>query len=284
MSVSAYATEIGQPRDQWQSTVQSTRAPVQTMRALVLENDLRCGENISAALKTAGFGIDHADGTDDAIDMCRFWSFDLVVVDLRPDVLGFEAVCRLRSARVDVPILIIVASTAVAARIRALSLGADDVATGELCEPELAARIKALVRRSRGLARPRLQIGGLWLDLLAREATIDGRVVELTNKEYAMLEVLATRMGAAVRKEAFLHQLYGGLEEPSLKAVDVLMCRLRQNSAPRVSATSSVLSAVTGMRRVRPPTRRLVTGTRRGVSYSSPPEPGSAERRPRRDA
>jgi two-component system cell cycle response regulator CtrA len=219
------------PAERGASVVPLSRARVQTMRALVLENDLTGSSRMSSALSSAGFGVEHANAIDEAIDLCRYYDFDAVVVDLRPDLLGCQAICRLRAAGIDVPLLFIAACTTAEARIKALSLGADDVVVAGLCERELDARLKALVRRSRGLSHPKLRVGRLTLDLLAREVSVDGRVVELSNKEYAMLEVMATRMGAAVRKETFLHQLYGGLDEPSLKTIDVMICRLRQKLA-----------------------------------------------------
>jgi two-component system cell cycle response regulator CtrA len=224
--------------------VSLSRARVQTMRALVIESALTGSDTIVEALKSAGFGVDETSSVEEALEICRYYPLDVLVVDLRPDILGYQAICRFRAARVGTPLLAILASTDGEARVRALSMGADDVVSGGYLAHELIARIKALARRGKGLARPRLKVGNVSLDLLAREASVDGQTIGLTNKEYAILEVLATRMGAAVRKEAFLRQLYDGLDEPSTKAIDVTVCRLRHKL--RAAGADNVIRTIHG--------------------------------------
>ena len=116
-------------------------------------------------------------------------------------------------------------------KVRALGVGADDYVTKPFHKDELIARIHAIVRRSVGHAEPGVKCGDLTVKPEAKQAEIAGKMVPLTTKEYGMLELLAMRQGHTITKEMFLNQLYGGMDEPEQKIIDVFICKLRKKLA-----------------------------------------------------
>jgi two-component system, cell cycle response regulator CtrA len=155
-----------------------------------------------------------------------------VLLDLAlPDIEGFEVVRRMRLARNDTPVLILSGITLPQARVKALSLGADDFIIKPYDKAELLARMQAVVRRSKGFSQPTVRLGRLELNLDSREVAIDGRDIHLTGKEYSILELLVLRKGMVLTKEAFLNHLYGGMDEPEVKIIDVFVCKLRKKLA-----------------------------------------------------
>ena len=137
----------------------------------------------------------------------------------------------MRVARNDTPVLILSGITMPQARVKALSLGADDFITKPYDKAELLARMQAVVRRSKGFSQPTVRLGRMELNLDSREVTIDGRDIHLTGKEYSILELLVLRKGMVLTKEAFLNHLYGGMDEPEVKIIDVFVCKLRKKLA-----------------------------------------------------
>lgn len=113
-------------------------------------------------------------------------------------------------------------------KVKGFAAGADDVVSKPVDPQELVARIHAVVRRAKGFAQPHLTVGDLTLNLGLHEATVAGTPIHLTGKEYAILELLVLRKGMVVTKEAFLNHLYGGMDEPELKIIDVFICKLRK--------------------------------------------------------
>jgi two-component system cell cycle response regulator CtrA len=135
---------------------------------------------------------------------------------------------RLRAARIETPVLILSGLGKTQAKVRGFGAGADDFITKPFDGQELVARIQAVVRRAKGFAQPTLSVGALTLNLASREVTVDGQPVHLTGKEYAVLELLTLRKGTVLTKEAFLNHLYGGMDEPEVKIIDVFICKLRK--------------------------------------------------------
>jgi two-component system cell cycle response regulator CtrA len=202
------------------------------MRVLLVEDDLSVSRGIVAVLKTASMIVEAVDTGEEAMELARLYDYDIVVLDLvLPDMEGYEVVRRLRNARIETPILILSGLARPQAKVKGFGVGADDFITKPFDSQELLARIQAVVRRTKGFAQPSLTVGQLTLNLGAREVLVAGRPVHLTGKEYAILELLTLRKGVVMTKEAFLNHLYGGMDEPEVKIIDVFICKLRKKLA-----------------------------------------------------
>ncbi len=202
------------------------------MRVLLIEDDLIAARGLSLMLKSGGAVVDQADTGEEALELVRHYDYDIVLLDLMlPDIEGYEVVRRMRAARVDTPVLIVSGLSRPQAKVKGLAMGADDFLTKPFDKAELLARIQAVVRRSKGFSQPTLRVGPLVLNLDSREVSVDGRPVHLTGKEYAILELLVLRKGMVLTKEAFLNHLYGGMDEPEMKIIDVFVCKLRKKLA-----------------------------------------------------
>lgn len=202
------------------------------MRVLLVEDDLIASRGIVAMLKSAAMVADAVDSGEEALELARLYDYDIVILDLMlPDMEGYEVVRRLRAARVETPVLILSGLTRPQAKVKGFGMGADDFITKPFDAQELLARIQAVVRRAKGFSQPTLSIGQLTLNLGSREVTIAGRPIHLTGKEYAILELLTLRKGVVLTKEAFLNHLYGGMDEPEVKIIDVFICKLRKKLA-----------------------------------------------------
>ena len=202
------------------------------MRVLLVEDDLTTSRGVTLMLKTQGMIVDAADTGEEALELARLYDYDIVVLDLMlPDMEGYEVVRRLRAGRSTTPVLILSGLSRPGAKVKGFGLGADDFIVKPFDSQELIARIQAIVRRTKGFAQPNIAVGRLNLDLGAREATVGGKPVHLTGKEYAILELLTLRKGAVMTKEAFLNHLYNGMDEPEMKIIDVFICKLRKKLA-----------------------------------------------------
>jgi two-component system cell cycle response regulator CtrA len=202
------------------------------MRVLLIEDDLTAARGVTLMLRAAGAVVDHSDNGEEALELSRHYEYDVVLLDLiLPDIEGFEVVRRMRIARNDTPVLILSGLSRPQAKVKGLGLGADDFITKPFDKAELLARMQAVVRRSKGFSQPTLRIGPVELNLDSREVLVDGREVHLTGKEYSILELLVLRKGMVLTKEAFLNHLYGGLDEPEMKIIDVFICKLRKKLA-----------------------------------------------------
>ena len=199
------------------------------MRVLLIEDDLTVARGLSLMLKSGGAVVDHCDTGAEALELARHYDYDIVLLDLMlPDMEGYEVVRRMRAARINTPVLVLSGLSRPQAKVKAFGAGADDF----LCKPfdktELLARMQAVLRRSKGYSQPTLRIGDVVLNLDSREVTVAGAAVHLTGKEYSILELLVLRRGMVLTKEAFLNHLYGGLDEPEMKIIDVFVCKLRK--------------------------------------------------------
>jgi two-component system cell cycle response regulator CtrA len=202
------------------------------MRALVIEDDPVSARLIEQALKAENMISEPADCGEDGIELGKLYDFDIIVLDLRlPDMEGYEVVRRLRAAKVQTPILILSGRSDPTDKVRGLMGGADDYLTKPFNRAELTARIQAIVRRSKGHAESIIRTGKLQLNMDARSVEADGRRLHVTGKEYSILELLSLRKGTTLTKEMFLDHLYGGMDEPELKIIDVFICKLRKKLA-----------------------------------------------------
>lgn len=211
-----------------------------SMRVLFVEDDLGVVRGVSLLLRAAGAVIDHSETGEEALELAKHYDYDVILLDLQlPDMEGFEVVRRMRGARNDTPILILSGASGSQEKIRGLGLGADDFVTKPFDKAELLARMQAIVRRSKGFSQPTLWIGLLEINLDSHEVSVDGKEVHLTGKEYSILELLALRKGTVLTKEAFLNHLYGGIDEPEMKIIDVFICKLRKKLA-QAGATNMI--------------------------------------------
>lgn len=199
------------------------------MRVLLAEDDLSLARVLSITLRSAGAVVDQVDLGEEALELVRHYDYDIMILDLMlPDIEGYEVVRKMRTARIETPVLILSGLSRPQAKVKGLGAGADDFITKPFDKFELLARVHAVVRRSRGLSQSILRLGDLELNLDSKEVFVGGNFVHLTGKEYAILELLALRRGFVLTKEAFLNHLYGGLDEPEMKIVDVFVCKLRK--------------------------------------------------------
>jgi two-component system, cell cycle response regulator CtrA len=202
------------------------------MRVLLIEDDLVAARGLGLVLRSGGAVVDHADTGEEGLELARHYDYDIVVLDLMlPDMEGYDVIRRMRAGRIDVPVLILSGLSRPHAKVKGLGMGADDFITKPYDNAELLARMQAVVRRSKGFSQPKLSVGPLQLNLDSREVTVDGSQVHLTGKEYAILELLVLRKGMVLTKEAFLNHLYGGMDEPEMKIIDVFICKLRKKLA-----------------------------------------------------
>jgi two-component system cell cycle response regulator CtrA len=202
------------------------------MRALVVEDDPVSAKLIDAALRTEGIINEQAETGEDAIDLAKHYDFDIVILDLRlPDMEGFDVVRRLRAAKIRTPVLILSGMNETDDKVRGLTTGADDYLTKPFHKSELIARIHAIVRRSKGHSESVIRTGKLVVNLDTRSVDVDNRRLHVTGKEYSILELLSLRKGTTLTKEMFLDHLYGGIDEPELKIIDVFICKLRKKIA-----------------------------------------------------
>jgi two-component system cell cycle response regulator CtrA len=202
------------------------------MRVLLVEDDLAMARSIEMMLNGEGFNVYATDMGEEGLDLGKIYDYDIIVLDLNlPDIHGYDVLKKLRSAKIDTPILILSGMTESDDKVKGLVFGADDYLTKPFDKNELVARIHAVVRRSRGHAQSSIAIGDLEIDLDGKSVSVAGQSVHLTGKEYGILELLALRKGTTLTKEMFLNHLYGGMDEPELKIIDVFVCKLRKKLA-----------------------------------------------------
>jgi two-component system cell cycle response regulator CtrA len=202
------------------------------MRVLLIEDDSAMARSIELMLRSEGFNVYTTDLGEEGIDLGKLYDYDIIVLDLiLPDMSGFEVLKTLRLAKVQTPVLILSGNAIVEAKVKALGFGADDYMTKPFHKDELVARIQAVVRRSKGHSQSVITTGKLTVNLDAKTVEVDGSRVHLTGKEYQMLELLSLRKGTTLTKEMFLNHLYGGMDEPELKIIDVFICKLRKKLA-----------------------------------------------------
>ena len=215
------------------------------MRVLLVEDDAIAARGVALLAKSRGAVVDIADTGAEALELVRHYDYDIVVLDLMlPDMEGYDVVRRMRAARIDVPVLILSGLTRPDAKVKGLGLGADDFITKPFDTAELIARMHAIVRRSKGFAQPTLKVGPLELNQESRQVNVGERAVHLTGKEYAILELMVLRKGMVLTKEAFLNHLYGGMDEPEVKIIDVFICKLRKKLAQ--GGCPSLISTIWG--------------------------------------
>ena len=199
------------------------------MRVLLIEDDRATAQSIDLMLKSEGFNVYTTDLSEEGVDLGKLYDYDIILLDLNlPDMPGFDVLKTLRVAKVETPILILTGNADIDNKVRGLGYGADDYMTKPFHKDELIARTHAVVRRSKGHAQAIIHTGEIAVNLDGKTVEVNGHRVHLTGKEYQMLELLSLRKGTTLTKEMFLNHLYGGMDEPELKIIDVFICKLRK--------------------------------------------------------
>ncbi|TXN11334.1 response regulator transcription factor [Methylobacterium sp. WL122] len=202
------------------------------MRVLLVEDDAAVAQSVELMLKSERFVTYTTDLGEEGINLGKLYDYDIILLDLTlPDMSGYDVLRGLRLAKIKTPILILSGLSTIEDKVKGLGFGADDYLTKPFHRDELVARIHAIVRRSQGHAESVIDIEGMVINLDQKVVEIAGTRVPLTGKEYQMLELLALRKGTTITKEMFLNHLYGGMDEPELKIIDVFICKLRRKLA-----------------------------------------------------
>jgi len=199
------------------------------MRVLIVEDDAMTSKSIELMLRSEGMVVDATSMGEDGLEIGKLYEYDLILLDLMlPDMDGYEVLRRLRASRVTTPVLILSGLSEPDKKVKGLGFGADDYLTKPFDRAELVARIQAIVRRSKGHSESVIKTGQMTVNLDKRTVDISGEPLHLTGKEYGILELLSLRKGQTLTKEQFLNHLYGGIDEPELKIIDVFICKLRK--------------------------------------------------------
>lgn len=199
------------------------------MRVLLIEDDPSTSKSIELMLTAEGLNVYATDLGEEGLDLGKLYDYDIIILDLNlPDMHGYDVLKKLRLSKVETPILILSGLLGPDNKVKGLGFGADDYLTKPFHKEELVARIHAIVRRSKGHAQSIIKTGKLQVNLDTKTVEVDDQRVHLTGKEYAMLELLSLRKGTTLTKEMFLNHLYGGMDEPEQKIIDVFICKLRK--------------------------------------------------------
>jgi two-component system OmpR family response regulator/two-component system response regulator QseB len=199
------------------------------MRILLVEDDPELGDGLTVGLRQAGFAVDWLRDGNSADQALQSESFDLVVLDLGlPRLSGMDVLNRARGRGLTVPILILTARDATGDKVSGLDAGADDYLVKPIDLDELSARIRALTRRSAGRAAPLLTRGELVVDLAAHRVTLAGDEIELSSREYSLLQMLLENAGRVLTRTQLEQSVYGWRDEPDSNALEVHIHHLRK--------------------------------------------------------
>ncbi|MCG2578135.1 response regulator [Dechloromonas sp. XY25] len=198
------------------------------MRVLLIEDDTMLAESICEGLEQGGFSVDHVGAAEPAESALALTHYDLAIIDIGlPRMNGLELIRRLRQRGIQVPALILTARDGLDDRIRGLDLGADDYMVKPFQLPELLARMRALIRRSQSAASSVLSAGAIHLDLARRIALLDGKVLDLTGREWEILQQLMLASPNVVAKQKMAESLSEWENEISGNAIEIYISRLR---------------------------------------------------------
>ncbi len=199
------------------------------MRILLIEDDITIAQTIETKIASEGGVLDLSMLGEEGLEFSKMYKYDLIILDTSlPDATGYDILKELRSLQIDFPVLVISKSSSVEDKVKALSLGADDYLQKPFNILELIARVKAIIRRSKGNSNAIFRVGNLYIDFNSHSTYIDDILIHLTAKEQVLIEALAMRKGNVVSKESLLGQLYNPVDEPELKIIDVFVCKMRK--------------------------------------------------------
>ena len=199
------------------------------MRILIVEDDKKIASFVQNGLRQAGFAVDHAANGDEGLHLALTVPYDAAVVDVMLPIRdGLSMIEQIRHRKINTPVIILSAKRTVDERVYGLQIGGDDYMIKPFAFSELLARIQGLIRRSTGAAEStRVSAGNLTIDLLKREATLSGKVIDLQPREFSLLEFLMRNAGRIVSKTMILEHIWDYSFDPQTNVVDVLICRLR---------------------------------------------------------
>ena len=184
---------------------------------------------LTAFLRSRMAIVDETNDPEEVLDLVKFYDYDAILLRLSENRLGdFDLIRKLRIARVRAPLIAVARSMSEAIRLRVLQTGADDLIVDALSHEEIFMKVQNLIRRSRGFHENALRLGQVEINMNAKKIFANGKPVTLTKKEYQIAEILALRKGVVLSKEAILDHLYGGLDEPNPKIIDVFICKIRK--------------------------------------------------------
>jgi two-component system cell cycle response regulator CtrA len=207
----------------------------------LIEDDPATSRSIEMMLTKADLHVYTTDLGEEGIDLAKLYDYDLILLDLSlPDMSGHEVLRQLRLAKIDTPILILSGASDTDSKLTGFGMGADDYLTKPFHREELVARIHAIIRRSQGHAQSIIRTGQLEVNLDAKTVEVAGKRINLTGKEYQMIELLCLRKGTTITKEMFLNYLYGGMDEPDMKIIDVFICKMRKKLSAEIAGDSYV--------------------------------------------
>lgn len=199
------------------------------MRVLLIEDEPTTAKAVELMLEAEGFNIYTTELGEEGLDLGKLYGYDIILLDLHlPDMHGLDVLRKLRLAKVTTPVMVLSGIGELDWKVRVLGHGADDYVTKPFHRDELVARIHAIVRRSKGHSQSVIRTGKLAVNLDSKTVEVNGARLHLTGKEYAILELLALRKGTTLTKDMFLNHLYGGMDEPDIKIVDIFICKLRK--------------------------------------------------------
>jgi two-component system, cell cycle response regulator CtrA len=202
------------------------------MRVMLIEENSTQAPSIELMLKTESINVCPTHIGEEGLDLEKLHDCDIILLDLNPpDTFGLGVLHSLRASKVKTPILIFIGHADIEDKINGLGLGPGDYMIKPFHKDELVARLQAIALRSKGIARSVINTGDLTINRDRKTVEIAGSRVYISGKEYEVLELLSLRKGAAMTKEMFLNHLYGGLDEPKPKIIDVFICKLRKKLA-----------------------------------------------------
>jgi two-component system cell cycle response regulator CtrA len=211
------------------------------MHILLVEDNDATAKSVQLILGGAGHNVTHTASGEESVELAEIYDYDAILMDIDlEDITGIEALRELRLKKNATPVIILSGTTEVETKVQALAAGADDYMTKPFHKSELAARLTAVVRRSRGHVDSIIRTGVIALNLNTRSAEVCGQAIHLTPSEYKMLELLSLRKNTVLTKEACLNHLYNGLSEPEAKIIDVFICKLRKKIAAASGGESQI--------------------------------------------
>jgi DNA-binding response OmpR family regulator len=198
------------------------------MRVLIVEDDEVIASTMSRGLTLHGYVVDHVPSAEAASTALLSEQFDLAIVDLGlPQEDGTSLVRRIRRTHRTLPVLVVTARDSIADRVDTLDMGADDYLVKPVALAELLARCRAHIRRARAVASSKVEVGSVSVDLEGRRATVAGEPLDLTRREWLVLEYLAINAGRIVSKERLLDAISSAPQDLSLNSVEAVVSRLR---------------------------------------------------------